>query len=133
MASRSRRSSQPVSTPSTILRATMSITGRERTSQSSEKDVSRVVEHFYEAARQVTRIIVGDSMIGGQTSNERARPLNQPGDVRANGFTSGLIVKPRTWRGPSHFYARSAWHDIAPAHDTIRGRRRALYGTALDS
>ena len=46
MAPRSRRSSQPVSTLSTILRATMSITGRERTSQSSEKDVSRVVEHY---------------------------------------------------------------------------------------
>jgi hypothetical protein len=67
-----------------------------------------------------------------QISSERARPLNQPGAVRANGFVS-LIVKPLTSGGPSHFYARSAWHVIAPAHDTIRRRRRALYGTALNS
>ena len=52
--------------------------------------------------------------------------------MRANGFVS-LIVKPLTSRGPSHFYARSVWHDYVPAHDTIRRRRRARYGTALDS
>lgn len=46
---------------------------------------------------------------------------------------SRLIVKPMTSRGPSHFHARSVWHDSVPAHDTIRRRRRALYGTALDS
>src|SRR5262245_22803223 len=46
MASRSRRSSHPVSTPSTICRAAMLITGRELTSQAGEKNVGRVVEHY---------------------------------------------------------------------------------------
>jgi hypothetical protein len=46
VASRSRRSSEPVSTPSTICRAAMLITGRELTSQAAEKDVGRVVEPY---------------------------------------------------------------------------------------
>lgn len=32
-------------------------------------------------------------MIVGQTSSKRARPLNQPGSVRAHGFASSIVVK----------------------------------------
>jgi hypothetical protein len=55
-------------------------------SRAGLKDVGRVLEHFYEAARQVTRLLVTFFGDRRQTSSERARPLNQPGDVRANGF-----------------------------------------------
>jgi hypothetical protein len=90
------------------------------------------MRHFYEAARQVTRFVVADSAIPDRPPVSAHGPSTSQ-DVRANEFASRLVVKPLTSRGPSHFYARSAWHDIVPAHDTIRGRRRALYGTALES
>ena len=75
--------------------------------------------HFYEAARQVTRLVVAFFGDRRQTSSERAPPLNQTGDVRANGFTCCLIIEPMTSRGPSHFYARSVWH-ASVAGGTIR-------------
>ena len=91
-----------------------------------------IVGHFYEAARQVTRFVVADSVIANRPPVS-AHGSSTSQEMCARTGSSRLIVKPITSRGPSHFYARSVWHDIAPAHDTIRRRRRALYGTALDS
>jgi hypothetical protein len=60
-------------------------------------------------------------------------PSTRQGLCARTGLFLAAVVKPLTSRGPSHFYARSAWHEFVPAHDTIRRRRRALYGTALKS
>ena len=80
------------------------------------------------------------ALVGGrfgdrrQTSSERAQPLNQPGDVRANGCHLCLIVKPHDLaRSFTLLCALCRGTSSVPAHDTIRGRRRALYGTALNS
>ena len=112
----------------TIRKRNAASTARESTLSTGSRvrqAVGRAMGHFYEAARQVTcrRSRFADHR---QTSSERARPLNQPGAVRANGFVS-LLVKPLTSRGPSHFYARSVWHDTC--RRTIRSEGGVAHAT----
>jgi hypothetical protein len=86
--------------------------------------VDPVMGHFYEAARQVIRLVVAFVGERRQTSSERAQPLNQPGDLRANGFASCLIVKPMTSRGP-HTFIRALYGTTA-----CRRTRRSEGGVA---
>ena len=72
--------------------------------------VNRSAERWNTSMKRPVKLPIRRSRFADrrQISSERARPLNQPGAVRANGFVF-LIVK-LTSGGPSHFYARSTRH-----------------------